>query len=972
MAGNTEILIKRSLVTDKPTSVLQGELAYSYSSNTLFIGTPTGDGSIEIGAWSDLSGLTPGYYGDATHIPTIHVDQHGKVISVSNNEISTTMNFNDGLGGTGSINLLTGSLEFTGIDGITTAASGNTLTIGVDNTIVRANTMGNQTIDGVLNISGDLNVTGNTTSTDVVTIVSQNSLIFLANNNIFSDVIDIGFVGQANNGTEIIYTGLFRHAGDAGKDYYLFDGYTTNPDGTFVIDPFTNGFTLSTLHANINGNVNAQTVTSNVFLAAEGDPDGSGNAGYSFQNDGGYDTGMFSNGDGDVSLWSNDVKILSGYRENGLTLENGTKIIENNNSLAIGRRVGLSGYTQSIAIGYETNNDGGQQWQAIAIGPYTGYSNQGGSSVAIGARAAQYNQGSDAVAIGRHAGDSYQGNYGVAIGYYAGQTNQSQGGVAVGDQAGYEYQGTDTVAVGTGAGYSNQGWSAVAVGKHAGEYTQGAVATAVGPSAGEQSQGQGATALGRMAGYYQQGQDAVALGHYAGQYYQGTNSVAVGNYAGQNNQAENSIILNASGLELTTANSGFYVAPIRNIETSNIVFYNVETSEVSYGSMRDLRPDAITNGSYTWAVDGTTGALFSDAGTYIGDNANSVVLGQNVDLNNSNNNRVAIGNSAGNTNQGYGTVAVGSGAGAGNQSWFSVAVGLNAAQYNQNNSSVAIGHAAAENNQGSDAVAIGVVAGKYDQSPEAVAIGNRAGYGQFRNQGYGAVAIGSYTAFYGQDQYSVAIGYEASQDYSGQGSIAIGDRAGQNGLSQDSIAIGTYAQRNPSGWAPIAIGRYAGEYNQGSQSVAIGSQAGNNGLGYHSVALGHYAANSGSGERTVHIGDEAGLNTPAQGAVGIGYYAGYGAGEYSVALGYGAGWGDGGSLGNYQVAIGYQASAGGGQDHSIVLNASGDYFDAIASGLFIRPVRYTETQDATDDGLMFYNQTTGEVRYSYLLDGGAF
>ena len=66
------------------------------------------------------------------------------------------------------------------------------------------------------------------------------------------------------------------------------------------------------------------------------------------------------------------------------------------------------------------------------------------------------------------------------------------------------------------------------------------------------------------------------------------------------------------------------------------------------------------------------------------------------------------------------------------------------------------------------------------------------------------------------------------------------------------------------------------------------------------------------------------------------------------------------------------ASAGGGYDNSIVLNASGDYFDASASGLFIKPVRYTATQDATDDGLMFYNQTTGEVRYSYLLDGGAF
>ena len=117
MSGNTEILIKRSLVTNTPSSLQQGELAYSYSSNTLFIGTPDGLGSVEIGAYSNLTALTPGYYGDATHIPTIHVDQHGKVIAVSNNQISTTMNFNDGVGGTGDINLLSGSLEYIGTEG---------------------------------------------------------------------------------------------------------------------------------------------------------------------------------------------------------------------------------------------------------------------------------------------------------------------------------------------------------------------------------------------------------------------------------------------------------------------------------------------------------------------------------------------------------------------------------------------------------------------------------------------------------------------------------------------------------------------------------------------------------------------------------------------------------------------------------------------------------------------------------------
>ena len=50
MSGsNTNILIKRSLSTSAPTSLRQGELAYSYASNTIFLGSRTGDGAIKIG-----------------------------------------------------------------------------------------------------------------------------------------------------------------------------------------------------------------------------------------------------------------------------------------------------------------------------------------------------------------------------------------------------------------------------------------------------------------------------------------------------------------------------------------------------------------------------------------------------------------------------------------------------------------------------------------------------------------------------------------------------------------------------------------------------------------------------------------------------------------------------------------------------------------------------------------------------------
>lgn len=47
--ANTNILIKRSLTTSAPSSLKQGELAYSYNSNTIFLGSPTGDGAIKIG-----------------------------------------------------------------------------------------------------------------------------------------------------------------------------------------------------------------------------------------------------------------------------------------------------------------------------------------------------------------------------------------------------------------------------------------------------------------------------------------------------------------------------------------------------------------------------------------------------------------------------------------------------------------------------------------------------------------------------------------------------------------------------------------------------------------------------------------------------------------------------------------------------------------------------------------------------------
>jgi hypothetical protein len=54
VASNTTIQIKRSLSNPQPSSLQVAELGYSYNSNTIFIGTPDGSGTIAIGGKSYL------------------------------------------------------------------------------------------------------------------------------------------------------------------------------------------------------------------------------------------------------------------------------------------------------------------------------------------------------------------------------------------------------------------------------------------------------------------------------------------------------------------------------------------------------------------------------------------------------------------------------------------------------------------------------------------------------------------------------------------------------------------------------------------------------------------------------------------------------------------------------------------------------------------------------------------------------
>lgn len=224
-----------------------------------------------------VPGLSAGAYGNATAIPVVTVGANGRVLAISTQSISTTLGI-AGDTGTDSISLASDTLTFVGGDGITSAvdATGSNVTFSVDNTVVRNS--GSQTINGDVSISGNLIVSGNTITQDVETIVTEDSLIKLAANNV-SDALDIGFYGEYNDGATK-FAGLVRDASDG--VFKLFVGETTDPVTNTVsygagnratLDTNITGGTVSGLSAAIavgDGGTGVNTFTSGAIVIGNG------------------------------------------------------------------------------------------------------------------------------------------------------------------------------------------------------------------------------------------------------------------------------------------------------------------------------------------------------------------------------------------------------------------------------------------------------------------------------------------------------------------------------------------------------------------------------------------------------------------------------------------------------------------------------------------------------------------------------
>ena len=296
--SNTRIQIKRSSVTTTPLggSLAAAEPAYSYLSEKLFIGSSDGTASVVIGGKFfieqqntifDLvnaaftvsnSGFTSGNSiysllnltfnttNSAYTLANANFDVTNAAYTMANaNYLVTNAAFDvvNAAYTSANANYVVTNAAYTSVNAayavVNAAYTSSNAGYGVANAAFDlANTKfasAGGTITGNVNIVGNLTLSGNTFIVDAEVLRVSDPLLYLAGNNYSSDIVDIGFIANYNNGSANLHTGLYRE--HSSKEYYLFQGYSEEPSGNHI-DPNANGFQLAVLNADI--------ITSNLRL----------------------------------------------------------------------------------------------------------------------------------------------------------------------------------------------------------------------------------------------------------------------------------------------------------------------------------------------------------------------------------------------------------------------------------------------------------------------------------------------------------------------------------------------------------------------------------------------------------------------------------------------------------------------------------------------------------------------------------
>lgn len=923
MASNTEILIKRSLANTSPASLNQGELAFSYVSNTLFIGSTDGAGAFPIAAYNDFSANYlngANTYGDQTHIPVITVSANGLITNVTTSQISTTLNFSDG-SNTDTLSLINGTLTFTGSTGITTNVTNDQVTFGTDNTVVRSNTetVGPQHISTDVSISGNLTVQGTTTYVQSQVNQTNDSMIELAANNTVGDVVDIGFYGKHEGVGGTVVTGLVRNAGTS--DFYLFDNIALGDQANLTSNLITQGA--------LSGN--GASLYAHQFLASEGV---GSTGGFSFNNDGGLDTGMFSPADGQIDFYSNAVKVFS----SNTSVFNVLTVTEFNDIVQIDGGHGLSLKNSDNTDNIYISNQGGTNQSRLVIGDGHLQQNILAVDTYTSNNATQVTLLNSTDIRDGVTGESLlvkgEQKYGVVTQFLvngadpvtqkeiidplvppavSNMTPVDLGSdyddtfVAVTTPFDINFNGT-TYTAGSGALFvGSNGYLTFGSGSNNNSHHFPPVATNPGYPAI-------VVALGDIS-YQRVYTHDDGNGHFRVR-YEGNNI-----YGGQRIGGSSSIIW-------------------------EVVFYRDVPGKFDVRIVR-------LNGTANDGTDGRWNTYLTDGSNFLDTRADRTIPWTTYtqfakQLTNGSNSLQLLDD--GTVKMPNGTVLSDADSGLFVDSLREDATSPDIVYYNATTKELTYGTIA-------DIRADVLSNGVYSWTISG-------------DNGSLTSNVGTQIAASAE---SIVLGPVGTVDVTNtnSGRVAIGKYAGTLSQGAESVAIGDSAGYNTQGTYAVAIGQGAGNITQSNYAVAIGNNAGSDSQGGEAVAIGANSGVSHQGQYAIAVGSNSG-NYTGTGAIGIGYNAGANASDYSVALGFQAGNNFDTALGHYAIAIGYRASYDHGVDNSIVLNASGNQLNASGAGLYINPVRYVVTQDATDDGLVFYNQTTKEVTYSYALDGGSF